>query len=150
MGARGFTLVELLMVVVIMGILAAVVGPRFFDRQVFDERLFYEESLTAVRYGQKLAVASGCQVRAQVSGTGYALTYASACGAIAAGGAVANPIGGGNYALTSSQGVTVSPALDVTFNSLGSASGAGNIAGFASGAFSINVNLATGYIGTAP
>lgn len=138
------------MVIVIIGILAAVVGPRFFDRQVFDQRLFFEESLAAVRYGQKLAVASGCQIRAQVSGTGYALTYATACGAIVAGGAVANPTGGGNYTMTNSQGVTVSPALDVTFNSLGSASGAGNTASFASGAFSINVNLATGYIGTTP
>ncbi|MBD9483645.1 prepilin-type N-terminal cleavage/methylation domain-containing protein [Pseudomonas sp. PDM14] len=147
---RGFTLVELIMVIVIIGILAVVVGPRFFDRSVFDQRLYYEEALSAVRYGQKLAVASGCPIRAQVNSAGYTLTYASACGAIAAGGAVANPIGGGNYATTNSQGVTVAPALDVTFNSLGAASGAGNTASFASGAFSINVNLATGYIGTTP
>jgi MSHA pilin protein MshC len=57
---RGFTLIELIMVMVIIGFLAAVVGPRFFDRQVFDERMFFEESIGAVRYAQKLALASGC------------------------------------------------------------------------------------------
>ena len=55
------------MVIVIIGILAAVVGPRFFDRQQFDQRMFYEESLSAVRYAQKLALASGCLTQVSLS-----------------------------------------------------------------------------------
>ena len=146
---RGFTLVELIMVIVITGILAAVVGPRFFDRRVFDERLFFEESLSAVRYAQKLAVASGCSINTQVSSSGYALSYATACGAIAANSAVANPSGGA-YAAGNSHNVSVSPALNVTFDSLGAASGAANSASFASGTFTLTVNLATGFIETTP
>ena len=149
MSMRGFTLVELIMVIIITGILAAVVGPRFFDRQVFDDRLFFEESLSAVRYAQKLAVASGCSINAQVSNSGYALSYAAACGGIAANSAVANPSGGA-YAAGNSHNVSVSSALNVTFDSLGAASGAANSASFASGTFTLTVNLATGFIETTP
>ncbi|WP_417791787.1 prepilin-type N-terminal cleavage/methylation domain-containing protein [Stutzerimonas xanthomarina] len=60
---RGFTIVELILVIVIIGILAAVVGPRFFDNRDFDERFYFEEVLSAVRYAQKLAVASGCYIQ---------------------------------------------------------------------------------------
>ena len=60
---RGFTIVELVMTIVIMGILAAVVGPRFFTKSNFDERFYFEEVLSTVRYAQKLAVASGCRIQ---------------------------------------------------------------------------------------
>lgn len=152
---RGFTLVELLMVIVIIGILATVVGPRFFDRRVFDERLFYEESLAAVRYGQKLAVASGCPIRAEVDANGYALSYASACGGVAEDDYVANPAGG-DYVQELPSGVAISQPLDITFNSLGclsdNASCPGGTAFQAAevGGFTFRVHAATGFIETLP
>jgi len=115
---HGFTLVELILVIVVLGILAAVVGPRFFDRQVFDQRLHYEESLAALRYAQKRAIAGGCPVRVQVAATEYSVSFAASCGeapgpVVPAGTPLPDPSGG------SFPGPLVSSDLDLTFNHLG-------------------------------
>ena len=77
---RGFTLVELITVVVILGILAALAVPRFFDAQVFEERGFYEEVAATLRYAQKIAVGSGCPVRVSITAGGYDLKQQAASG----------------------------------------------------------------------
>lgn len=71
----GFTIVELLLVIVLIGILAAIALPRFTGRQPFDELGFSEEVAAAARYAQKLAVSTRCPVRFRVeSATQYRLT----------------------------------------------------------------------------
>lgn len=76
---QGFTLVELVLTLVILGIIAAVSLPKFFNQSTFDERYFYDDLISAARYAQRLAVGSGCTVRFSVSSSGYTLVQDNNC-----------------------------------------------------------------------
>lgn len=70
---KGFTLIELVMVIVLLGILSATALPKFFDFSGFQQQAFFDDTLSAVRYAQKLAVATGCKVQVSVSANAYVL-----------------------------------------------------------------------------
>jgi MSHA pilin protein MshC len=54
---QGFTVVELIMVILLAGILAAVAASRFYNRTGFDVASFADTARGMVRYAQKLAIA---------------------------------------------------------------------------------------------
>ncbi len=71
---RGFTLIELIMVIVLLGVLAVFAAPRVLNTGDFTARGFHDETLSLLRFGQKTAIAQRRVVCVALNGTGVALT----------------------------------------------------------------------------
>ena len=67
---RGFTLVELITIIIILGIIGAVAAPRFFDRNVFASRGFHDQVIATLRHAQKTAIAQRRFVCVEFSAVG--------------------------------------------------------------------------------
>ena len=55
--SRGFTLMELILIIVLLGVLSVVAAPRIFNTADFYARGFHDETLALLRYAQKTAIA---------------------------------------------------------------------------------------------
>lgn len=149
----GFSLVELIAVVVILGILAITVYPRF-SNQGFDEAAFAQEMATALRYAQRLAVNSRCPVRVRVDAANERLdlfypdgTVAGACGPTPPtfnSNVTVPGVRGGAYAVVAEPGVDVTTGLALYFDALGApVPGGGSVS---VGSHTVTVDNVTGYV----
>jgi MSHA pilin protein MshC len=128
-GAFGFSLVELVTIMVVLGILAAFAIPRFVDRTGFESRGVYDQAQGIVRYAQKIAIAQRQSPPKQpifvvITASQIRVCYDAGCAA-----AVTGP-GTGAVLLDTPPGgaITLSPATTFTYSGSGAPSIAAQLA----------------------
>lgn len=71
MNRDGFTLIELIVVILLIGILSASVAPRFFSDNDFKARGLADEIITAIRHAQRLSMTRGENHHIIITTTSY-------------------------------------------------------------------------------
>ncbi len=136
-------MVELVLVIVVAGILAAVAVPRMVGRTGFDTRGFADQLAATVRFAQKLAVAQRTDVFIRLTASDATLCYDAACATPAPG-----PGGEKPYTVSAPNGVTIAPATVFGFSAGGVPDSAAqlDIQVNGSGTHHVLVERETGYV----
>jgi MSHA pilin protein MshC len=145
---RGFTLIELIMTIIIVGIISVVAIPRFTSNSVFQSRGFADQVQAALRYAQKTAIAQRrnvCVAFTLPAPSTISLTIANVSGVASP--CVANldfPEGGNTITAPTGIAFAALPA-DFSFNGQGSPSAGQtiNVTGVTNG---ITIEAETGYV----
>jgi MSHA pilin protein MshC len=120
---RGFTLIELIASLVILAILVAMAAPALLDHRAFSERGYADELADAIRYTQRIAVASGCTTRIVIAAGNYSAQQRNTCN-----GGGWNRIlikgDGSQVSGTAPAGVLANPNRTITFDASGNVAGA--------------------------
>lgn len=111
-------MVELILVMVIAGILAAVAVPRMIGRNSFDTRGFADQLGATVRFAQKLAVAQRRDVFVQLTANDATLCYDPTAPCPAAN-LAPGPGGEKPYTVSAPGGVAIAPATVLGFRAGG-------------------------------
>jgi len=147
--SHGFTLVELVMVIVILGILAVAIVPRFASRETFDTRGFFDQTQAAIRYAQKTAIAQRRTVHVNLTANAICLTYVedANCTNVNASDIVLSPASGQRFYTQAPSGVSFNTVGSFSFSPLGRPSNPQSIGVVGDGMTrTIVVESETGYV----
>jgi MSHA pilin protein MshC len=147
----GFTLVELVVILILVGILSAVAIPRLVGIGSHDTRGFYDRVASGLRYAQKQAIAKRRNVCATFSATSVTFSFAAAAGAgQPCDTNLAGPAGQSPYTLApQGSGITFTPTpTNFSFDALGRPSIGQTISITGDGTRTLSVEPETGYVRT--
>ncbi len=118
---HGFSFVELVSIILLLSILSVVALPGLFDLDRFRGQGFYAQIVSATRYGQKLAVETGCDVQVSMDSASYSLSQRTSCDTSSPFTiAVSHPSGSGSFSGVPPNGIAVSSAT-IIFDAMGRA-----------------------------
>lgn len=148
----GFTLVELIVLLIVAGVLAAAVLPRWHADTGFESRGFRDELMAGLRYAQKSAVAARRTVCATFASppakASFSISTAQGASDCSAGSTLVGPDGSA-LVVEAKQGVNFAAPLpaDVIFDSAGRPGAAASISvSDLPSELAITIEAETGYV----
>lgn len=112
---RGFTVVELVTVIIILGILSALTLPRFFSKDTFTDSFARSEFENALAWARNRAITSHCTYEVRLTDSGWTVYRDSACSTTISEAACGSETLNFSVTATDSTGITLSgdsPFLD--------------------------------------
>lgn len=144
--SHGFTLVELVAILVVAGILVAVAAPRFFSATTFSARGYADQTAAFLRYARKLAIARHGNVHVQADGDtlGLCLDATVPC---PSGREAAGPDGSRPYLVSAPTGISLTlNGGDFAFDAQGRPSGERSLSIGGDVVRVLTVEAETGYV----
>jgi len=110
--SAGFTIIELVVVILILGILSVSVGPRFFGTISYENRKATDDLLSALRYSQQQAMNRSGDIELILTPTNFTVQRSG-------GGNLRSPDGTIPYIKTFPSTITAVSTSTIRFNALG-------------------------------
>jgi len=108
---------ELITVIVILGILAAVAAPKFFDTSIFNNQGFHDQVMASLQYAQKEAIAQHGFVCVAFTSNSVTLTTGASNACLTPN--LANPAGGSSYTVQNSHAMFSPVPTGFSFDCMG-------------------------------
>ncbi len=147
---KGFTLIELIVVIILMGILAAYALPNL-NLDGFREQGFEQQAMAAIRYAQKQAIGSGCEVIVSIAADGCTMSWNGSpppptlvvCPAASP---ISNPASGlGDFCDDSTPNSTADLTTTISFDNIGSPTATAGDLSINLGSTTITIEPETGF-----